>query len=161
MAKKYINLKFLKKMKYYNNILFLFKQNFIGKLIKKGNKTYALYYFNKFKYLIKSKFKKDFNMLLFFVISISLIKFYFIKKRFGGSKKEIPMYLNKTRQVKFIIKKIFNHSKSLEKQKSIDLNKLVNLFLLTIKKKGFLVSSKRKAFIKAKENKILVKSLKK
>jgi len=49
----------------------------------------------------------------------------------------------------------------LEKKKSLDLNKLINIYLLTIKKKGFLIANKYKAFIKAKENRILVKSLKK
>jgi len=151
----------LKKEKYYDQKNFLFKLNFIGKLIKKGNKYFALQYFNKLKYLIKKRIKIDFNLLIFLVISYSSIKFHFIKKRFGGSKKDIPIYLNKIRQVKFIIKKMFSHSKSLEKRKSLDLNKLVNLCFLTIKKKGFLISEKNKAFVKAKENKILIKSLKK
>ena len=153
--------KHLKNNVYYNHVSFLFMKNFTGKLIKKGNKFYALNSFNKLKYLIKKKFKKDPNILLFLVIFYSTIKFHFIKKRFGGSKKEIPIYLNKTRQIKFIIKKMFSYSKSSEKRKSLDFNKLINLYLLTMKKKGFLVMDKYKAFIKAKENKILVKSLKK
>jgi len=74
-------------------------------------------------------------MLLFLVMFYSMIKFHFIKKRFGGSKKEIPIYLNKTRQIKFIVKKMFSYSKSLEKRKSLDFNKLVNLCVLTMKKK--------------------------
>jgi len=49
----------------------------------------------------------------------------------------------------------------LEKRKSLDFNKLVNLCVLTMKKKGFLISNKYKSFIKAKENRILIKSLKK
>jgi ribosomal protein S7 len=151
----------LKKNKYYNKINFLFKQNFTGKLIKKGKKLYAIKYFNKVKYFIKKKFKKDFNVLLFLIVFYSTIKFHFIKKRFGGAKKEIPLYLNKDRQIKFIIKKIFNYSKSSEKRKSLDINKLIYLFFLTMKKKGVLVSDKYKSFIKAKENRILVKSLKK
>jgi ribosomal protein S7 len=158
---KNILVKDFKKIKYYNKIIFLFKKNFIGKLIKKGNKFYALNYFNKLKHNIKKKFKKDFNILLFLVIFNSIVKFHFIKKRFGGSKKEIPLYLNKDRQIKFIIKKIFNYSKSKEKRKSLDMNKLIYLYFLTIKKKGFLVIDKYKAFLKAKENRILVKSLKK
>jgi len=51
-------IKDLKKNQYYNQINFLFKQNFIGKLIKKGNKSYALNSFNKLKYLIKKNLKK-------------------------------------------------------------------------------------------------------
>jgi len=154
-------IKKIKKNKYYNQVNFLFMQNFIGKLIKKGNKFYALNCFNKLKRLVKKKFNKDPNMLLFIIIFSSVIKFHFIKKRFGGSKKEIPIFLNKNRQVKFIIKKMFNYSKSLNKRKSLDLNKLINLYLLTIKKKGFLIVNKYKDFLKAKENRILVKSLKK
>jgi len=150
----------IKNSQRYSQINFLFKQNFVGKLVKKGNKTYALKYFNKLKYCIKKNFKKSPNMLLFLLIFYTAIKFHFIKKRFGGSKKEIPIYLNKTRQVKFIIKKIFNYSKSLEKRKSLSLRRLVNLCLLTMKKKGVLIVSKRKAFVKAKENKMLVRSLK-
>src|SRR6476661_1766586 len=149
---------FLQNIEFYSQVNFLFKQNFIGKLIKKGNKYKALNYFNKLKYLIKLKLKKNPNIVLFLVIFYSIIKFHFIKKRLGGSKKEIPIFLNKNRQIKFIIKKIFSHSKSVEKRKSLDLNKLINLYLLTIKKKGFLIVNKYKAFIKAKENKILVKS---
>jgi ribosomal protein S7 len=154
-------IKSLKKNKHYDNINFLFMQNFIGKLIKKGNKSYALQYFDKFKFLVKKKFNKSPKILLFLVMFYSMIKFHFIKKRFGGSKKEIPIYLNKTRQVKFIVKKMFNYSKSSEKRKSLDFNKLVNLCFLTIRKKGFLISNKYKSFIKAKENRILIKSLKK
>lgn len=150
----------IKKSIYYNQINFLFKQNFIGKLIKKGNKFHALKIFNKLKYLIKVKIKKDPTIILFLVIFKSIIKFHFIKKRFGGSKKEIPIYLNKKRQIKFIIKKIFNYSKSAERRKSLNLLKFVNLCLSTLKRKGFLLVDKRKAFIKAKDNRILVKSLK-
>ena len=151
----------LKKSKYYNRINFVFKQNFIGKLIKKGNKFYALNYFNKLKFFVKRKFKKSFNLLLFLVMFNSTVKFHFIKKRFGGSKKEIPIYLNKNRQIKFIIKKMFNYSRSSQKRKSLDLNKLIYLYFLTIKKKGYLIINKYKAFLKAKENRILIKSLKK
>jgi len=146
---------------YYDNINFLFMQNFIGKLTKKGNKAYALNRFSKLKLLIKSKLNKNPKILLFLVMFYSTIKFHFIKKRFGGSKKEIPIYLNKVRQVKFIIKKMFSYSKSLEKRKSLDLNKLIRLYFLTMKKKGFLIVNKYKSFIKAKENRILIKSLKK
>jgi len=130
-------------------------------LIKKGNKLYALRCFNRLNFLIKRRFSKSSKISLFLVIFCSMVKFHFIKKRFGGSKKEIPIYLNKTRQVKFIVKKMFSYSKSLEKRKSLDLNKLVNLCVLTMKKKGFLISNKYKSFIKAKENRILIKSLKK
>lgn len=104
------SIKFIKNTSYYSEVNFLFKENFIGKLIKKGNKLRALKSFNKLKYLIKLKLKKDINIVLFLVIYYSIIKFHFIKKRFGGSKKEIPLYLNKNRQIKFIIKKIFNYS---------------------------------------------------
>jgi hypothetical protein len=156
-----LSIKNFEKGKYYNSVNFLFMKNFIGKLIKKGNKLYALQCFSRLKFLVKRRFNKDPNVSLFIVMFYSMIKFHFIKKRFGGSKKEIPIYLNKTRQVKFIVKQIFNYSKSLEKRKSLDFNKLVGLCFLTMKKKGFLISSKYKSFIKAKENRILIKSLKK
>lgn len=152
---------FLQNIEFYSQVNFLFKQNFIGKLIKKGNKYKALNCFNKLKYLIKLKLKKNPNIVLFLVIFYSIIKFHFIKKRLGGSKKEIPIFLNKNRQIKFIIKKIFNYSKSLDKRKSLNYNKLVNLLLLTMKKKGSLIVDKRKAFIKARENRILIRLLKK
>src|SRR3954470_14192981 len=112
--------KFLNNIHLYNQINFLFKQNFVGKLIKKGNKFKALKFFNKLKYLIKLKLKKNPNIVLFLVVFYSIIKFHFIKKRLGGSKKEIPIFLNKNRQIKFIIKKIFNYSKSLNKRKSLN-----------------------------------------
>jgi len=128
-------IKNFKKGRYYDNINFLFMQNFVGKLIKKGNKLYALRCLNRLNFLIKRRFSKAPKMLLFLVMFYSMIKFHFIKKRFGGSKKEIPIYLNKTRQIKFIVKKMFSYSKSLEKRKSLDFNKLVNLCVLTMKKK--------------------------
>lgn len=53
-------IKSLKKDKYYDQINFLFKQNFIGKLTKKGNKSYALKFFNKLKYITKKKNKKKY-----------------------------------------------------------------------------------------------------
>jgi len=98
-------IKNFKKGRHYDNINFLFMQNFVGKLIKKGNKLYALRCLNRLNFLIKRRFSKAPKMLLFLVMFYSMIKFHFIKKRFGGSKKEIPIYLNKTRQVKFIVKK--------------------------------------------------------
>jgi ribosomal protein S7 len=150
----------LKKLDYYDKINFLFKQNFIGKLIKKGKKRYALNNYYKFKQLIKEKSKKDANLMFFLVFYRSIIKFHFIKKRFGGTKKEIPMFLNKKRQLKFILKKMLNNSKYVEKRKSIDLLKLTSLYLNTLKKKSFLITDKRKALLKARENKILVRSLK-
>ena len=73
-----ILIKNLKKNQYYNQTNFLFKQNFIGKLIKKGNKFYALNYFNRLKYFLKRKLKKDPNILLFLIIFYSTIKFHFI-----------------------------------------------------------------------------------
>jgi len=108
-------IKNFKKGRYYDNINFLFMQNFVGKLIKKGNKLYALRCLNRLNFLIKRRFSKAPKMLLFLVMFYSMIKFHFIKKRFGGSKKEIPIYLNKTRQIKFIVKKclvIQNHWKN-------------------------------------------------
>lgn len=156
-----VKIKGTKYIKHYYNINFLFKNNFVGKLIKKGNKKWALSYFNKLKFLIKSKLKQTPNTALFLIIFYSTIKFHFIKKRFGGSKKEIPIFLNKIRQTKFIIKKIFNYSKSNLTRKSLNFIKLLNLFLLTLKKKGPLILDRNKAFLKAKENRILIKSLKK
>ena len=149
------------KQNYYNQINFIFKQNFIGKLIKKGNKFYALKFYNKLKYNLKKKIRKDPNLVILITLIYSIIRFYFIKKRLGGTKKDIPIYLNKQRQVKFIIRKIFSITKSINKRKSLDLNKLVLLYFNTIKRKGPLIINKYKAFVKAKENKILLRFLKK
>ena len=42
---------------YYNNVYYLLEKVFIGKLIKKGKKLYALKVYNNFKYLLKKKNK--------------------------------------------------------------------------------------------------------
>ena len=41
--------------KHYNNVFYLLQKNFIGKLVKKGKKIYALKLFNELKYFLTQK----------------------------------------------------------------------------------------------------------
>jgi hypothetical protein len=53
--------------------------------------------------MLKKKTKKSANLIILVALLNSLIKIHFIKFRMGSVKKEIPIYLNFDRQIKFTI----------------------------------------------------------
>ena len=141
------------KIKYYNNIFNKLQQIFIGSLTKKGKKIVALKNWFELKKLIKFKVKKEANLLILIAILNSLIKVNFIKKRFGSVKKEIPVFLNFERQIKFAVRSFLDLSTT---SKGIFINKLVNLICFTYKRKGAIMKKNFLLYKKAIDNKVLL-----
>jgi ribosomal protein S7 len=150
----YINLE------YYNKTFYLLEKAFIGKLIKKGKKLYALKIFNDFKYLLKKKTKKNPNLIIIIGVLNSLIKVHFIKKRFGGIKKDIPVPLTFERQVKFAVRELLYIVKT-KRMKSINLKKLVNIICYCYKFKGPIIKKNFQLYKKAMVNRVLLNFIKK
>jgi ribosomal protein S7 len=147
------------KLKYYNQVFYLLRQNLIGKFIKKGKKFYALKLYYKLKYLLKKKTKKDSNLLLLIAILNSLIKVNFIKVRFGGVKKEIPVFLKFERQIKFAINSLIEHAQTKQVRK-LNLKKLVNLICFCYKFKGPIIKKNYQMYKKAIDNRVLLSFIK-
>jgi ribosomal protein S7 len=143
--------------KHFDNVFHLIKNNMIGKIIKKGKKIYAINIYNRLKCWLKKKTIKDANFLILISILNSLVKVHFIKVRFGGVKKEIPVPLKFERQVKFAINALFKLTK---KNKSINIKKLANLICYSYKSKGAIISQNFKLYKKAKDNRVLLNFIK-
>lgn len=142
---------------HFNKIFFLLSKNLIGKFIKKGKRLYSLKLFGELKYLLKKKTKKNPNLIMLISIFNSLNKVHFIKKRFGGVKKDIPVPLKFERQITFVISQLLNYVK---KNKSINLKKLANLFCFCYKSKGPIFKKNFQSYKKAIENRVLISFIK-
>lgn len=145
---------------YYNNVYYLLEKVFIGKLIKKGKKLYALKVYNNFKYLLKKKTKQNPNLIITIGVINSLIKVHFIKKRFGGVKKDIPIPLTFERQIRFAISELLYYVKT-ERMKSINIKKLVNIICYCYKFKGPIIKQNFRLYKKAMVNRVLLNFIKK
>lgn len=53
-----MTLEYYLQLKHFNKVFFLLQKIFIGKLVKKGKKEYAIKLFNNLKHLLKKKNKK-------------------------------------------------------------------------------------------------------
>ncbi len=155
-----MTLEYYLQLQYFNKIFFILQKNFIGKLVKKGKKVYSIKLFNKLKYFLKKKTKKNPNFLLLVAILNSLLKVHFIKIRLGGSKKEIPVPLDFERQIKFAITEMLYNVKT-KQNKSINVKKLVNLICFCYKKRGPVLKRNYFLYKKAIENKVLLNFIKK
>lgn len=145
---------------YYNNVYYLLEKNFIGKLTKKGKKIYALKVYNNFKYLLKRKTKQNPNLIITIGVINSLIKVHFIKKRFGGVKKDIPIPLTFERQIRFAISELLYYVKT-QRMKSINIKKLVNIICYCYKFKGPIIKQNFRLYKKAMVNRVLLNFIKK
>lgn len=140
---------------YYNEIHFLFLKKLLGGLLKRGNKTYALKLVNNLKYIIKKISKKDFNFLFLNTILNSIIKFYFIRKKMGGSIKEIPMPITYKRQIGILMKTLIKLSLS-KRTHNPNINNIALLIFLTNRNKGPLIIKKYRAYRKALDSRFLL-----
>lgn len=153
-----MDFKYYLSLKHYNKMFYLLQKNIIGKLIKKGKKIYALKVFNLLKYWLKKKTKKDANLLLLIGVFNSLIKVHFVKIRFGGVKKEIPVPLKFDRQIRFAISSLLNYVK--KQKRSINIKKLANLICYCYKFKGPIIKKNYQLYKKAIENRVLISFIK-
>jgi ribosomal protein S7 len=144
-------------LKHYNKIYYILKKNIVGKLIKKGKKINAIKIFNLLQFWLKRKTKKNSNLLLLIGVFNVLRKFNFVKVRFGGVKKEIPIPLKFERQIRFAISDILNYMK---KNKRINLKRLANLICYCYKSKGPIIKKNYLLQKKALENRVLISFIK-
>ena len=146
------------KVKYYKKVFSMLKVVLIGKLIKRGKKLYAWKMYSLLQYMLKKKTKKSSNLITLIALLNSLIKIHFIKFRMGSVKKEIPIYLNFERQVKFTINSWLRYSfKGLMKN---NLKALVKLIGLSYKNKGPVVRKNFQEYKKALDSKVFLRFLK-
>lgn len=146
------------KVKYYKKVFSMLKLVLIGKLIKKGKRLYAWKMYFLLQYMLKKKTKKSSNLITLIALLNSLIKIHFIKFRMGSVKKEIPIYLNFERQVKFTINSWIKYSfKGLMQN---NLKALVKLIGLSYKNKGPVVRKNFQEYKKALDSKVFLRFLK-
>ena len=102
----------------------------------------------------------DPNLLILIALAKSLTKFHFIKKKKGGSIKEIPIPISYKRQVGIIVK--FLKKLSISKRTfNPSINNIASLIYLTNKNKGPLIIRKFRTYRKALDNKFLLYLIKK
>lgn len=144
-------------LKHYNSIFFILKKILIGKLVKKGNRINAINLFNTLKYWLKKKTKKESNLLLLIGIFNILRKVHFVKVRFGGVKKEIPVPLKFERQIRFAITDLLGFIK---RNNKLNLKRLANLICYCYKVKGPIVKKNYLLQKKAIDNRVLITFIK-
>jgi len=155
-----LNYKYYLKLKYYNKIYNLLLNKLIKRFFKKGYKDKGLKFLFNLKYLLKKTSKIDSNFILLYSLIQSIVKVYFIKKRFGKVYKDIPMPLLNERQIRFVVKDYFKFSKS-NKSRKININNLNNLILLTCKKKGKIIKKNFRIYKKALDSRVFLSLRKK
>jgi len=89
---------------YHKDLYFISNKKLLSSFLKRGNKAYALKLINKLKLILKQNTKIDPNLLFLIFVLNSLTKFHFIRKKKGGSIKEIPIPISHKRQIGSIIK---------------------------------------------------------
>ena len=139
--------------KYFYN---LYIKTIIGKIIKKSNKFNALRLYKKIRENTKLQTNKQKNIPFIFFSAMynSMPKVLFKEIRLGSQKKDIPMPINKKKQVLVAVETLLNISK---RNKKVDFNKLIDCIISSYKNKGIIIRKKRIKYKKAIENKILLK----
>jgi ribosomal protein S7 len=141
--------------KIFNQLLFLYIKTIIGRFIKKGNKFRALNLYKKLKEIIKyntgKKRKNSFIFLLAMLNSMSKISLKEI--RLGSQKKEIPMPINKKKQIISAVEILI---KSSMVDNKLDFNRLAINIISSFNNKGIIIKKKKLKYKKGLENKILL-----
>lgn len=139
-----------------NNFYNLYINTLVGKLIKKGNKFNALKLYKKIRENIKLQTgkKNKISLILISAMFNSMPKVSFKEIRLGSQKKDIPMPINKKKQILVAVETLLNISK---KNKKLECNRVVDCIISSHKNKGIIIKKKRIKYKKAIENKILLK----
>lgn len=150
----------MKKYRYINSDLFnesyyLYVNTLVGKLIKKGNRTKAITLYNILKENIKLETKKKREVSFIFLVSMlnSLPKVSFKEIRLGSQKKDVPMPINKKKQVLVSVDTLLKFSK---KKKKVEFYNLMNYIILSYRNKGIIIRNKKLKYRKAIMNKMLL-----
>jgi ribosomal protein S7 len=110
--------------------------------------------------LLKRKTKLNPNLVLLVSVLNSLIKVHFIKKRFGGTRKDIPIPLKLERQIRLTITDIISYANT-KRMKSINIKRLARVLCYSYKFKGPVIKLNYLKYQKAKENRVLLSFIKK
>lgn len=142
--------------KRFNKFFYLYINVLIGKLIKKGKRFTALKIFKKIKENIKLQTnKKKKNSFIFFQAMFnSMPKVSFKEIRLGSQRKDVPIPIDKKKQVLVAVETLLDFCK---KNKKLELNRLIECIILSYKNKGIIIRKKKIKYKKAIENKILLK----
>jgi len=95
-------------------------------------------------------------MILFISLMNSIVKIHFMKKRFGGQKKELPIFVNNKRQVTYMVKNLLNFSYS-KRNKLINFERLMDNIKYASQRKGLLIRKNYQMYKKAIENRVVVR----
>jgi ribosomal protein S7 len=139
----------------FNELYYLYISTLVGKLIKKGNKTKAITLFNILKENIKLETNKKKEVSFIFLISMlnSLPKVSFKEIRLGSQKKDVPMPINKKKQVLVSVETLLKFSK---KKKKVEFYNLMNHIISCYQNKGIIIRNKKLKYRKAIMNKMLL-----
>jgi len=133
----------------------LYIKTLVGKLIKKGNRFTALRLYKKLREEIKlqTNKQKKIPFIFFSAMYNSMPKVSFKEIRLGSQKKDIPMPINKKKQVLVAVEALLKISR---RNKKLELNKLVDCIISSYKNKGIIIKNKQMKYRKAIINKMLL-----
>jgi ribosomal protein S7 len=149
--KKYIYINF----DVFNELYYIYINSLVGKLIKKGNKIKALNLYKILKENIKLETKKKKEISFIFLVSMlnSMPKVSFKEIRLGSQKKDLPMPINKKKQVLNCVDTLLKFSK---KKKKVEFEILMNNIISSYFNKGIIIRNKKLKYRKAIMNKMLL-----
>ena len=140
----------------YSKMFQIYINTIIGKLLKRGKKEMLVKNFLNLKFLLKSTYKRDTNTILFAALINSIVRIHFLKKRLGGQKKELPIYINNRRKITFMVKNLLNFS-YFPKTKLINIDKLLVNIIKSSERKGPLIKKNYKMYKIALDNRVLIR----
>jgi ribosomal protein S7 len=139
----------------FNELYYLYTSTLVGKLIKNGNKTKAITLYNILKENIKlqTNKKKEVSFILLVSMLNSIPKVSFKEIRLGSQKKDVPMPINKKKQVLVTVDTLLKFSK---KKKKVEFYNLMNHIISSYQNKGIIIRNKKLKYRKAIMNKMLL-----
>jgi small subunit ribosomal protein S7 len=140
----------------YSKMFNIYINTIIGKLLKQGKKEMVIKIFFNLKYLLKSTCKRDAKIVLFASLINSLVRIHFFKKRLGGQKKSLPIYINNRRKITFMVKNLFKFS-YIKKKKLINIEKLLDNIIKSSERKGPLIKKNYMSYKLALENRVFIR----
>lgn len=155
-SKKFNN-KFCMEDKKYSFIYFTYINKIIGKILKRGRKDWALKSFGNLNRELKKLMCLNPKIILFIGLMNSLMQICVIKKRLGGSMKDLPAYVGEKKQVVNVVKFLIRDSKE-KHLRLLSFNKLLNNVKLMSEYKGNLISENYKIYKKALDNRVFLKT---
>jgi len=127
---------------YYYHLSFWYNLTLFNSLIFRGNSLLAFKFYCKLKNKIKLKGFYDFNFILLIAMMNITPKVNLRIFRFGSSNKKVPFPITEQKQISLAVKWIKSLSK--DKNRAINLIKLVELLISSLYNKGSVVEKKKR-----------------